>query len=370
MQLLSSARSRGRSPGDLRRVKFPPRRSFHSDLNRRVDQYFEGSARSRHGGWAMGLKSIAMISWLAASYAVLLFAPVRAWEAVLLAVSIGFALAGVGFSVMHDANHGGTSSSARANAILSFTLDLIGGSSYVWRSKHNVLHHTYTNISTLDPDLEGGGPVLRLAEWQPRYAHHRYQHVYIWIVYGLFPLKWWFLDDFHDLFTGRIGGHQFPRARGRALFVALLGKALFITWAVALPFLLHPSWALAGLWTLSLFVLGNVLAAVFQLAHCVEKTEFLEADGIERDWAEHQLATTMDFAPRNSFLAWYLGGLNFQVEHHLFPRICHVHYPALSRIVEETCRAHGLRYRCEPTLRGALGANWRWLRHLGAPAPA
>jgi linoleoyl-CoA desaturase len=339
-------------------------------LNRRVESYFEGSARSRHGGWAMGLKSAAMLAWLATSYGVLMFAHVRAWEAALLAVSVGLAMAGVGFSVMHDANHGGTSSSARTNAIMSLTLDLIGASSHVWRNKHNVLHHTYTNISTLDPDLEGGGPFLRLAGWQPRHAHHRYQHLYVWLLYGLFPLKWWFIDDFRDLLTARIGGHQFPRTPGRALFVALAGKALFVSWAVALPVLLHASWGLLALWSLSLFVLGNVLAAVFQLAHCVEHTEFLEADGIERDWAEHQLATTMDFAPGNTFLAWYLGGLNFQVEHHLFPRVCHVHYRALSRIVEETCSAHGLRYRCEPTLRGALGANWRWLKRLGSPTTA
>jgi linoleoyl-CoA desaturase len=347
-------------------VRFPARRAFHADLNRRVEDYFEGAARSRHGGWGMAVKTAVMFAWLAGSYAVLMFAHVRAWEAALLSVSTGLAMAGVGFSVMHDANHGGTSSSARMNRILSFTLDGIGGSSFLWRRKHNVLHHTYTNISALDPDLEGGGPFLRLAPWQPRHPHHRFQHLYVWLLYGLFPLKWWFLDDIRELITGRIGGHRFPPARGFSLLGAVVGKALFVSWVFVLPAVLHPSWALLPLWGLGIFALGNVLAAVFQLAHCVSDAEFHKNGRIDTDWAEHQVATTVDFAPTNALLGWYLGGLNFQVEHHLFPRVCHLHYPALARIVKDTCRAHGVRYRCEPTLRSALAGNWRWLRRMGS----
>jgi linoleoyl-CoA desaturase len=298
-----------------------------------------------------------------------MFTNVRPWEAALLSVSIGLAMAGVGFSVMHDANHGGTSSSARVNAIMSFTLDLMGASSFLWRHKHNVLHHTYTNISTLDPDLEGGGPLLRLAPWQSLGVHHRFQHLYVWLLYGLFPLKWWFVDDVRELATGVMAGKKFPAAGGRELFVALAGKALFVSWAFVLPAVLHPSWLLLPIWGLAIFTLGNVLAAVFQLAHCVGEADFLDGEReIENDWAEHQVATTVDFAPANAVLGWYLGGLNFQVEHHLFPRVCHLHYPALARIVEETCRAHRVRYRCEPTLRSALTANWRWLRRMGSAA--
>jgi linoleoyl-CoA desaturase len=251
---------------------------------------------------------------------------------------------------------------------MSFTLDLMGASSFLWRLKHNVLHHTYPNISGFDPDIEAGSPMLRLAPWQPRRPHHRFQHLYVWLLYGLFPLQWWFLHDIRELVTGRIGGHQFPRARGRTLFAAIAGKALFVSWAFVLPAFFHPWWALLLCWGLAIVTLGNVLAAVFQLAHCVGEAEFLGSSSVESDWAEHQIATTVDFARGNGLLGWYLGGLNFQVEHHLFPRVCHLHYPALARIVEETCRAHGVRYRCEPTLGDALAANWRWLRRMGAAA--
>jgi linoleoyl-CoA desaturase len=353
-------------PTELQRVRFAARGSFHADLRRRVDEYFEGAARSRHGGWAMGAKSAALLVWLAVSYALLMFVPLHAWQAALLSISVGLAMAGVGFSVMHDANHGGTSSSVAVNGIMSFTLDLLGASSFLWRLKHNVMHHAYPNVSGLDPDIEAGSPLLRLAPWQPRRWHHRFQHLYVWLLYGLFPLRWWFVDDARELATGRIAGRQFRAARGRELVVALAGKALFVSWAFLLPALLHPSWGLVLIWALALFVLGNVLAAVFQLAHCVEEAEFIGSRGVETDWAAHQLATTVDFARGNTLLGWYLGGLNFQIEHHLFPRVCHLHYPALSRIVEETCTAHRVQYRCEPTLRSALAANVCWLRRMGS----
>src|SRR6266446_1122877 len=186
-------------PTELQRVRFAGRGSFHADLRRRVDEYFEGAARSRHGGWAMGAKSAALLAWLAVSYSLLMFVPLHAWQAALLSISVGLAMAGVGFSVMHDANHGGTSSSARVNGLMSFTLDLLGASSFLWRLKHNVMHHAYPNVEGLDPDIEAGSPLLRLAPWQPRGAHHRFQHLYVWLLYGLFPLQWWFVDDLRAL---------------------------------------------------------------------------------------------------------------------------------------------------------------------------
>lgn len=344
------------------KVRFSAGGSFQADLLRRVDEYFEASARPRHGGWPIAVKIATMLSWLALSWVLLMFAHPGPWLSALLAVSVGLAVAGVGFCVMHDANHGAASSSPRVNRLLSFSLDLLGASSALWRHKHNVLHHTYTNISGADPDLEGGGAVLRLAPWQPRHPWHRFQRFYVWLVYALFPLKWWFIDDVLELADGRV--------RGRELFTAILGKVLFVGWAFALPAALHLSWGLVGLWAIALFTLGNVLAFVFQLAHCVGEAEFVERDEVDSGWMRHQLATTVDFAPSNLLLSWYLGGLNFQVEHHLFARVCHVHYPALRRIVAETCRAHQVNYRCQPTFWSALEANWRWLRKLGEPAPA
>ena len=352
--------------------RFSVKSPFHADLKRRVEAYFEATGRSRHGGFAMWLKTATLFAWLFGSYAVVLFCPVSAWQAVLLVVSIGLAMAGIGFGVQHDANHGAYSSSPRVNGVMSVTLDLLGASSYLWRLKHNVMHHTYTNVSGLDDDLESGSPHLRLAPWQPRRRVHRLQHLYVWILYALFPLKWWFLDDVRELASGRLGSRAFAPARGWPLARAVALKAAFLSWAFVVPALLHPTWALIPLWAIGVSTLGIVLAGVFQLAHCVGEAEFYRFDAAratKSDWAEHQVSTTVDFARGNRLLSWYLGGLNFQVEHHLFPRICHLHYRSLARIVEETCRAHSVPYRAAPTFRSALAANWRWLRQMGA-APA
>jgi len=356
----------------LERAAFPPGGAFHADLKREVAEHFRRTGRPTRGGWAIGLKVAAMLLFLAGSYLALLLAPVGGAGAALLAASVGLAIAGVGFNVMHDANHGSLSARPWVNRALSWALDLIGGSSWLWRHKHNVLHHTWPNVAGMDTDGDAG-PVLRLAPQQPARGFHRLQHLYAWPLYGVFALKWWFHDDLRELVTGRIGGHRYPRPRGRALAGMILCKALFFTWAFLLPALLHPTLWLLPLWLLASATAGVVLAAVFQLAHCVGEVAHPEAragQALDADWAVLQVSTTADFARGGRVLSWCVGGLNFQVEHHLFPGICHVHYRDLAPIVERICLAHGLPYRAQPTLRAALSANLRWLRELGSGAPA
>ncbi len=349
------------------RVHFTPGGAFFADLKSQVDAFFLRTGRRPQGGRALHLQTAIMLAWLAASYALLMFAHVHAWQAALLAVSLGLAVAGVGFNVMHDANHGSYSPSARVNRAMGFTLDLIGGSSYLWRYKHNVLHHSYTNIAGADTDGDAS-VLLRFAPAQPLRRFHRYQYLYAWLLYAVFALKWWFADDFRELITGRIGGEAYPRPTSRALAGTLLGKALFFGWAFVLPALLHPTLWLVPLWLLASATTGLVLATVFQLAHCVGEAAHYDARRVQRipmEWAAHQVTSTVDFAPRNRLLRWYIGGLNYQVEHHLFTRVCHTWYPELTRIVEQVCRDHGVPYRSQPTLRSALAANVRYLRQLG-----
>jgi linoleoyl-CoA desaturase len=349
------------------RVSFPSGSTFHADLKLRVQAYFDRTGREVHGGWAIRRKSAILGAWLLGSYALVLFADVGAVLAALLTVSIGLAMAGIGFGVMHDANHGSYGKSQRLNRVMGFSMDLLGASSHVWRHKHNILHHTYTNIAGLDTDIDASS-MLRLAPSQPWLRFHSFQHLYIWILYAVFPLKWWFLDDSRELASGQIALHSFPPARGWALARAVAGKAAFVAWAFVVPLLLHPTWKLVPLWLLGVATLGVVTSVVFQLAHCVGGADHPEANAggqMETGWAEHQIATTVDFARRSRVLAWYLGGLNFQVEHHLFPRICHVHYPAVSAIVQEACDDHHILYSAEPTLRSALASNLRWLRKMG-----
>lgn len=353
--------------GIVQKVHFPPGGSFYADLKREVDAYLARAGKDLQGGWALHLQTAAMLCWFVLTYWLLVFVALAPWQTALLAISLGLAVAGIGFNVMHDANHGSYSTNARTNRALGFTLDLIGGSSYLWRQKHNILHHTYTNIAGMDTDGDAG-PFLRLAPAQVLRPFHRFQHVYAWLLYLVFALKWWFFDDFRELITGRIGGHRYPRPKAPALAAALLGKALFFGWAFVLPIVLHPTWWLVPIWLLASATIGLVLASVFQLAHCVEEAAHFNLEATHEassDWATLQVTTTVDFARANRILSWYVGGLNYQVEHHLFTRICHTRYPELAPIVERVCREHGLAYRAQPTLRSALRANVRYLRELG-----
>jgi linoleoyl-CoA desaturase len=357
------------------RARFPRDDGFHAALKRGAAAHLAGAGVPCWGGAAMHLKTALILAWFAGSYLLLLaLGATSALAAVALTLSTALATAGIGFSIMHDANHGAYARSRRANRALGFTLDLVGASSYVWRFKHNVQHHTYANVDGLDADIDAA-PFLRLAPSQRRRPWHRWQHLYAWPLYGVLAVKWWTIDDALDLVRGRIGAVPFPRPRGGELAGVLLGKAVFFTWSLAVPLLVFRSAWVVAFFLLGSFTLGVILAVVFQLAHTVDDTEFhAVAAGAERrlpaGWAEHQVRATVDFARGSRLLGWYVGGLNYQVVHHLFPDVCHTHYPALARVVEAVCAEYQVPYRAQPTLRAALSAHHRFLRRLSrAPAP-
>jgi len=359
--------SQGAAPGPVQ-VAFQGGGAFHAELRERVRRLLADPVRRRRAQRAMYAKSAVMVAWAAASWVLLVLVVDTWWQAAAAAVSLGLALAGIGFNITHDANHGSYSPHPRLNRAMSWSMDLMGASSYVWRTKHNVVHHTYTNIAGADSDIDSM-PFARFAPEQPRRSLHRYQHIYVWALYGLFAIKWHTMGDFGYLRAGAIGGTPVRWPRGRQLAGFWAGKALFATWAVVIPLLLHPAWQVAAGFAAVSFVLAATLAVTFQLAHCLEEADFPSAERMAEDgraeWARHQVETTVDFAPRSRLMTWYLGGLNFQIEHHLFSRVLHTHYPAMAGIVRQVCERHGVRYQAHPTVGSALASHARWLRRMG-----
>lgn len=327
----------------------------------------EARKRAQRG---LYVKSAIMMFWAIASWALLVFWASSLWAGALLAVSLGLAVAGIGFNLTHDANHGSYSPHSRLNRIMRWSIDGIGGSSYVWRVKHNVVHHTYTNISGADSDI-GQLPFLRLAPAQRRFWYHRAQHIYTWPLYGLFAVKWQLFGDITQLAIGNIEGTPLPWPRGRELAGFWLGKVVFVGWAIVIPLLVRPVWEVVAGFAIASFVMAFVLAVTFQLAHCLEEAEFSSIAEMEQagstEWTRHQLASTVDFAPNSRVLTWYLGGLNFQIEHHLFSRVCHVHYPTLAPRVREVCDRYGVEYQVHASVWSALASHTRWLRRMGRP---
>jgi linoleoyl-CoA desaturase len=352
--------------------RFSPARSFQQEVQSRVDERLATLGRSRFGGWRIYLKTALLLLWSGASYVALLTWGRSGWRVVPLSVSLGLALAAIGFNICHDGNHGAFSTSRLVNRAMGGLLDLLGGSSYVWRWKHNVFHHSYPNIEGLDDDINLGA-LCRMSRHQPHFPYQRFQHLYMWPLYGFIVPKWQLYDDFAAIAEGRIGGNPFPRPRGGELALFLGGKLAFFTIAFAIPLLFLPLWQVALMYAGVGMVQGFSLSIVFQLAHSNEETLAFSAEEPEdiahREWAIHQVETTANFARQSRLLTWYVGGLNHQIEHHLFPRICHVHLPVLAGVVEQVCREHGVRYSAHTSLWRAVASHYSWLRSMGRPAP-
>ena len=364
-----SRRSRG-AAGSAGALKFGTNSAFQLELRRRVDEYFRATGRRQRDCWQMYLKAAILIACLAVSYLLLVFAAHAWWQGVPLAVLLGLAAAGIGFNIQHDGGHHAYSDHPSINKLMAMTLDMIGGSSYFWRWKHVVIHHTYVNVTGHDSDINLG--ILgRVTPHQTRLAFHRWQHLYLWPFYGVLAVKWQLVDDFRRLIAGRIGSHRVRRPTGWDLVLLVAGKTTFFAWAFGVPLLFHPVSVVLVHYGIAALVLGTALAVVFQVAHCVEEAAFpLPSAGtgrIERAWAIHQAETTVDFARPSRLVAWLLGGLNFQIEHHLFPRISHVNYPAISKLVEQTCRDFGVTYTEHRSFREGVTAHFRWLRRMGMP---
>jgi linoleoyl-CoA desaturase len=351
-----------------RRPRFPKDEGFQTEVRRRVAAYFKDTGRSERDCPRMYVKTMMILGWWAASYMLLVFVAASWWQALIAAVSLVLAMAAIGFSIQHDGGHQAYSRRSWINKLSAMSLDLIGASSYCWYWKHAVLHHTYPNITEADTDMNTGG-IARLTPHQPRRWFHRWQHLYLWPLYGISAMRWHLYGDFKDVITGTIGDHRVPRPKGWDLAVFIGGKVASIGLLLVLPMFWHPWWVVLLFYTAVTCMLGVVLSVVFQLAHCVNEAEFPMPDSdtsrMDRPWAVHQVETTVDFARRSRVLTWLLGGLNFQIEHHLFPRVCHVHYPAIAPIVEATCNEFGVRYTAHTTFWGGIVSHYRWLWRMG-----
>jgi linoleoyl-CoA desaturase len=368
--------SAARGGSTLPKLKFKGNDGFFRELNKRVDAYFETTGRRRRDCPQMYFKTATVLGWFLGVYVLLMFVVSSWWLVVPLAAVLGLAVAAIGFNIQHDGGHRSYSNYQWINRLMAMSIELIGGSSYIWDVKHNSIHHTYTNIHGHDDDIDVG-ILARLSPQQPRRWFHRYQGIYLWVLYGLLAVKWNFFDDFYNVARARIGEHKFARPRGNDLLVFVVGKLLFFSIAFVLPMLLHPVWGVIGVYLISSFVSGVVMSVIFQLAHVVKEADFpVPVEGIagtqqiEMNWAVHQVQTTVDFARRNPVLCWLLGGLNFQVEHHLFHKICHVHYPALSKLVEQTSQEFGVRYNAHRSLWAGIMSHARHLIEMGRSQPA
>ncbi len=355
------------------RFKNSSHEEFASTLNKRVNQYFKNSKFSRYANTEMVIKTIFMFALYFVPYFMFLFGVVtHVWVFYLMAILMGFGKAGIGLSVMHDANHGAYSKKRWVNNVIGYSMNLIGGNATNWKIQHNVKHHTYTNVVGMDEDVTPGGNVLRFNPYAPMKKHHRWQHIYAWFLYGLMTMSWIVVKDITQLAEYTRDGLLKKQAKSitRAWIWLLATKLFYYSYILALPILFTPfAWyhILFG-FIIMHYIAGFTLGVIFQPAHVMEENSFEDAqatDTIEENWTVHQLKTTCNFAHKNRLLSWYVGGLNYQIEHHLFPNVCHVHYRKISKIVRATAEEYGIPYKSYPSFRSALLSHGKMLYALG-----
>jgi linoleoyl-CoA desaturase len=341
---------------------------FIAETRRDVEQYLASRRTRIRGRVDLYAKAVIAFGLLIASWATLMFAHPGVLLGLLGFCGLVLGTTLIAFCVMHDANHGAYFKRRRFNHLMGWTADsLLGLSSYAWRVKHNVAHHTYTNVDEYDADITQV-PFARFMPEQTTRPWYRLQHIYIWPLYGLMALRWQTVGDLGAFFRGRIGRSALRVPGGWDLAGLLAGKAIFVSWAIVVPLLVYPWWAVLIAYLVFSMLVSVIMAVTFQLAHCVEEVDFASAEQLsteKRLWAVHQVETTVDFCPRNPLLTWVLGGLNYQIEHHLFPRVPHTHYRRIAEIVQRNARRHGVRYVVHRSLYAALRSHYRHLREMG-----
>lgn len=351
-----------------RSLRFTERRNFQKTLNQRVNAYLEGNNLPARDVPAMYLKTAIVLAWWLGTYLLLLLGNFPTPVNVVLCLVWAMAIASVGFNVMHDANHGGYSNYPRINKLFSLSAEMLGMSGFRWRTKHNIWHHTYTNIAGFDDDVETFG-LMRLTPHEPWKPMYRAQVYYFPLIYSMIGFDF-FLRDFMMVFFGKSDeNHVYPKMRTGDKVTFWAGKLFFLTIMFVLPMLVFPWWQVLIGFMIVMLSVGLIMGVVFQLAHINGDAAFPEPIGnplhVANEWAVHQVETTADFAPNNRLLSFYVGGLNYQIEHHLLPHICHLNYPRLAPIVRATCEEFGIRYTSYPTWREAFLCHLRELRLLG-----
>lgn len=348
------------------------RQDFFVTLNKRVNEYFKSRNLSRHANFEMISKTVFMFILYFAPFVLMLTGVVSGtWPMLAMCVLMGAGVAGIGLSIMHDANHGAYSHKPWVNNLIGYSLNIVGGNAFNWKIQHNVLHHTYTNVYDADEDISPRG-VLRMSPHSEWKSMHKFQHVYAWFIYGLMTLVWVLAKDIIRLISYHKDGLIKKQNANLTTEIIILAvtKILYLGYIFTLPMVildLSFGTVLIGFCVMH-YVAGFILAVIFQPAHVIEGTEYFEPDmngNLENNWAIHQLHTTTNFANKSRLFSWYVGGLNFQVEHHLFPNVCHVHYRNIAPIVEATAKEFGIPYKSEKTFVDALVGHGRLLRELG-----
>lgn len=352
-----------------KRITFSiPTDDFSTTLRKRVEAYFKDNNIRMTGNLKLYMKTAILMLSICVLYTILVFFTPVWWISLPLCGVLGLNMAAIGFNIMHDGAHGSYSAKTWVNEVMAYTLNLMGASSFFWKLKHNVIHHSFTNVEGHDDDIDIR-PFIRTNDQDPKYWFHRYQHVYSFFLYTLTYIWWVFMMDFIKYFNRKIASTPIKNIPVKEHIIFWVTKAAYVGLFLVLPIVTVGLVDTILGYTVAVLILGLVLSVVFQLAHVVEDASFpvphTETNTLEHEWTVHQLATTANFSTQSKIVSWFTGGLNYQVEHHLFPRISHIHYPQISKIIKDVCTQYDIKYLEYPNVYQALRSHIVHLRNIG-----
>lgn len=345
-------------------------KKFFRTLNKRINNYFKENNIKKTGNAKLYFKAFVMFTLFLAPFIILMTINLPTWAQILLVICIGIGMAGVGMNVMHDANHGSFSSKEWVNKLMGSSIYILAGNDYNWKVQHNVLHHTYTNIQGHDEDIDAGR-IIRFSKHAKWLKIHKFQKYYAFLLYGLLTVNWAITTDFKQTYMylkRKLAYGKMPNPTTQWTKL-VIGKIVYYALWIVLPLSLGYTWyqLLIGFFIMH-YTAGIILSVVFQLAHVMPNTEMPLPDengNMKNTWAIHQLYTTSNFAMNNRLVRFYTGGLNHQVEHHLFTKISHIHYRKLSDIVKSTAEEFSIPYNEYKTMFKAVVEHYKQLKVLG-----
>jgi linoleoyl-CoA desaturase len=356
----------------MEKIRFEPEPlyGFYNTLKQRVHAYFKENKVSRYANTKAIIKACMFFSFYLFLYITILTAAMSLWLFLLCWFFMGVFILFTAMSVVHDAAHNTFSPKKWINLLLLRFANLVGGDGYMYKYKHTVSHHPYTNIHGIDIDLEQSG-VVRVTPYTKSRGKHKYQYWYMKILYPFYILFWVLLRDFKYYRMERIGPVKAHHNRIHWI-ILFTSKLFYIFYMLILPYIILPVPFWQVLLGFFLMHMGSGIVAMFALLanHVVEDSLFIlpGPDGlIKCSWGEHQLRTTDDYSPDSPVISFLFSGLNHHVAHHLFPNYCHVHYPAITKLVRATASEFGLRYRYN-SITGGLRSHFKLLKKLSRPA--
>ncbi|MDH5365828.1 MAG: fatty acid desaturase [Cyclobacteriaceae bacterium] len=341
---------------------------FYITAKKRVNDYFMEIGEIGKKNIFLYFKAILFLSIHVILYLLLLKSE-NIWIAASCMILMGPMSILIGINIAHDGAHGAISKYKIVNKFFLSLLDFLGANSYMWKNRHVHSHHLYPNILNSDADLKQN-PLIRIFPNDELKSYHRYQYLYAPFLYLLYTMNWLLFRDFHDFTAEKIGSFKIKQHPKNEFLKLLLFKSIYLSYILIVP-VIYSNLSISAI-ILSYILMNFSASILITLAlipsHVAENSLFPLPDEkgmMPNSWSHHQVLTIIDFATKNRFLNFFFGGFNHHVAHHLFPKICHIHYPKITPIIKQTAQEFGLKYNYEDSFINAYISHFKLLKNNG-----